>query len=31
MSISIDILTEKNFNKLIKTYTKNNDDHPIDF
>lgn len=30
MSISIDILTEKNFNKLIETYTKNNNDHPID-
>ena len=30
MSVSIDILTEKNFNKLIKTYTKNNNDHPID-
>lgn len=27
MSVSIDILTEKNFNKLIKTYTKNNNDH----
>lgn len=30
MSVSIDILTEKNFNKLIETYTKNNNDHPID-
>lgn len=30
MSVSIDILTEKYFNKLIETYTKNNDDHPID-
>ena len=30
MSVSIDILTEKNFNKLIETYTKNNNNQPID-